>query len=62
MGFDALLVSMENRADREIALQVPKRLLDRDELDVVLPECCRIVAGQVSERAGAKGNFRFGST
>ena len=38
MGFDAPFVVMEDRTDREVALQVLERLFDCDELDVVLPD------------------------
>jgi hypothetical protein len=37
MGLDALFVMMEDRADRQVALQVLEGLLDGDELNVILP-------------------------
>jgi hypothetical protein len=47
VGLDAPFVLVEDRADREVALQVLERLFDRDELDVVLPEDRRVLVGQI---------------
>jgi hypothetical protein len=37
VGLDPPLVLMEDRADRQVALEILERLFDGDELDVVLP-------------------------
>ena len=42
VGFDAPLVAMKDRPDRQVAFEGLKRLLHRDELNVVLPEQRRI--------------------
>jgi hypothetical protein len=44
---DPLFVLVEDRPDREVALQVLERLFDCDELNVVLPEDRRILVGQI---------------
>jgi hypothetical protein len=38
---------VEDRAYREVTLQVLERLLDGDKLDVVLPQQGRVIPGQV---------------
>ena len=38
---------MEDRPDRQVALEVLERLFDGDELDVVLPQQRGIVLGEV---------------
>jgi hypothetical protein len=38
---------MEDRTYRQILLQVFERLFNRDQLDVVLPQHCGIVFGEV---------------
>ena len=47
MGFDPVLVLMEDRPDRQIAFQVFERLLHANKLSVVLPQQCGIVLGEV---------------
>src|ERR1700733_9409697 len=47
MSFDPALVLMEDRPNRQVALQVLERLFHRDKLDVVLPQQRRIVRGEV---------------
>jgi hypothetical protein len=47
MGLDPLLVLMEDRADRQVALEIAEGLFDGDELDVVLPELGRIIVGKI---------------
>src|SRR5882757_11223536 len=47
VGFDALLVLVEDGADGEVALEVLEGLFDGDELDVVLPEQGWIVVGEI---------------
>ena len=45
--FDALLVLMVDRADRQIALEVLEGFLNLDELEVVAPQLGGIVAGEI---------------
>jgi hypothetical protein len=47
VGFDPLFVLVEDRSNGEVALEVPERLFDGDELDVVLPEQGGIVVGEI---------------
>jgi hypothetical protein len=47
MRLDALLVPMEDRTDRQIALERLERFFDGDQLQVVLPELAWIGLGQV---------------
>jgi len=37
VGFDPLLVLMEDRANRQVAFEIAERFFDGDELDVILP-------------------------
>jgi DDE domain len=46
-AFDALLACVENRADREVALQDSKHLFNSNDLDMVLPEFGGIVVSHV---------------
>src|SRR5919109_4075651 len=43
VGLDPRLVLMEDRADRQIALEIAEGFFDGDELNVVLPELGWIV-------------------
>jgi hypothetical protein len=47
VGLDAVLVLVENRTYREVALQGLECLFDGDKLDVILPQQGRIIPGQV---------------
>src|SRR4029077_12904699 len=38
---------VEDRADRQVALEVFERFFDSDELDVILPELCWIIVGEI---------------
>lgn len=46
--FDSLLVLMMNRANRQITLEIPKRLSDFCELDVIFPQFRRIFCRQIA--------------
>ena len=46
--FDAALLLMMDRTDRQVALEVPKRLFDLGKLDIILPQLGRVVRGQVA--------------
>jgi hypothetical protein len=50
MSFDPAFVLMEDRADRQVALQVFERLFHGDELNVVLPQQRGIVLGEIPRR------------
>jgi hypothetical protein len=58
MGFDPALVLMEDRPNRQVALQVFERLFHGDKLDVLLPQQRGIVLGEV----GAQQIAPFAST
>src|SRR6266849_5659502 len=47
VGLDPLLVLMEDRTNREIALEIAERLFDGNELRVVLPELGGIIVGKI---------------
>ena len=47
VGFDALLVVMEDGTNRQVAFEVFERLFHRHELNVVLPEFGGIIVGQI---------------
>lgn len=47
MSFDPVILLMVNRADRQIAFQLLKRLLDFGELDVVPPEVTWIFSRKI---------------
>ena len=47
VGFDPLLVLMEDRPDRQIAFQILERLFDGNELGVVLPQQRGIILGEI---------------
>ena len=47
MRFDALFVLMEDRPDRQIALEVLERLFHRDQLEVEAPQLGGIALGQI---------------
>ena len=47
VGFDPLLVFVEDRADGEVALEVLEGLSDGDELDIALPGETWIAVGEI---------------
>ena len=47
VGFDSVLVLMEYGAYRQILLQVFECLFHGNELDIVLPQQCGIVLGEI---------------
>jgi hypothetical protein len=61
VGFDPLLVLVEDRSDGEVALEVLESLFDGDELDIVLPEQGGIVVGEIGAQQIASLAAAYGS-
>ena len=61
VGFDPLLVLVEDRADGEVALEVLEGLFDGDELDIVLPEETWIAVGEFGAQQITSLTAAYGS-
>jgi len=48
--FDAILKLVEDRTELQIILEIFERGLNLDELDVELPQHCRILGAQISAK------------